>query len=70
MKFFERATEDEKEKLSWAHRQHRVIFTPFLQACAKNCVDILMTGYIYISSKASGEVEPCGGKMRIYRSIS
>ena len=33
MKVFERATEDEKEKLSWAHRQHRVIWTPFLQAC-------------------------------------
>ena len=31
MKVFERATEDEKEKPS--HRQHRVIWTPFIQAC-------------------------------------
>ena len=33
MKVFERATENEIEKLSWAHRQHRVIWTTFLQAC-------------------------------------
>ena len=33
MKVFKRATEDEIEKLSWVHRQHRVIWTPVLQAC-------------------------------------
>ena len=32
-KGLESATEDEIEKLSWAHRQRRVIWTPLLQAC-------------------------------------
>ena len=36
MKVFEHATEDEKEKLSWAHHQHRVIWTPFLQGLGRS----------------------------------